>query len=250
MMLERKKFGSKGFNMQYPFSIGDLRDSAIVLQNYLDANQGSGKVPWQDLIYIFGDIMYGGHIVNNWDRVFCSGFLSNLMQDNLLDEANMFPFTDGTPVQFKAPAPTSYDRYIEYIDTELPPESPVAFGMHPNAEIDFRYTQCKNLFKVLIELQPKDAGASTEGAETVGSKVADFANRVSDDASLESNRINVEDITSKLTDETRGPYQNVFIQEIEQTNVLINTILRSLAEIDLANKGELTMSDEMEQVMV
>ena len=35
MMLERKKFGSKGFIMQYPFSIGDLRDSAIVLQNYL-----------------------------------------------------------------------------------------------------------------------------------------------------------------------------------------------------------------------
>jgi dynein heavy chain len=249
MMLERKKFGSKGFNMQYPFSIGDLRDSATVLQNYLEANQGSGKVPWPDLIYIFGDIMYGGHIVNNWDRVFCSGFLTNLMQDNLLDEANMFPFTDGTPVQFKAPAPTTYDRYIEYIDTELPPESPVAFGMHPNAEIDFRYTQCKNLFKVLIELQPKDAGASGEGSETVGSKVADFAGRVADDASLESNKINVEDITSKLTDETRGPYQNVFIQEIEQINVLINTILRSLAEIELANKGELTMSEEMETLM-
>ena len=31
MMLERKKFGSKGFNMQYAFNIGDLRDSAIVL---------------------------------------------------------------------------------------------------------------------------------------------------------------------------------------------------------------------------
>lgn len=87
--------------------------------------------------------------------------------------------------------------------------------MHPNAEIDFRYTQCKNLFKVLIELQPKDAAASGEGSDTVASKVSDFATRVADDVSLESNRINVEDITSKLTDETRGPYQNVFIQEIE-----------------------------------
>ena len=209
MMLERKKFGSKGFNMQYPFSIGDLRDSAIVLQNYLEAN--TGKVPWPDLIYIFGDIMYGGHIVNNWDRVFCTGFLTNLMQENLFDEANMFPFTDGTPVQFKAPAVTSYDKYLEYIDAELPPESPVAFGMHPNAEIDYRYTQCKNLFRILIELQPKDAGAAGEGQETVQSKVADFQGRVSDDASLDSNKINVEDITSKLTDETRGPYQNVFI---------------------------------------
>ena len=83
--------------------------------------------------------------------------------------------------------------------------------MHPNAEIDYRYTQCKNLFRILIELQPKDAGAAGEGQETVQSKVADFQGRVSDDASLDSNKINVEDITSKLTDETRGPYQNVFI---------------------------------------
>ena len=94
---------------------------------------------------------------------------------------------------------------------ELPPESPVAFGMHPNAEIDYRYSQCKTLFRILIELQPKDAGASGEGQDTVQSKVADFQARVSDDASLDSNKINVEDITSKLTDETRGPYQNVFI---------------------------------------
>ena len=62
------------------------------------------------------------------------------MEDTLLDEKNMFPFTDGTPVQFKAPAPTTYERYLEYIEMELPPESPVAFGMHPNAEIDYRYT--------------------------------------------------------------------------------------------------------------
>jgi dynein heavy chain len=226
-----------------------LRDSAIVLQNYLDANAGSGKVPWPDLIYIFGDIMYGGHIVNNWDRVFCTAFLENLMQDSLLDEANMFPFTDGTPVQFKAPAPTAYEKYIEYIDLELPPESPVAFGMHPNAEIDYRSQQCKTLFAVLVELQPKGAGAGGEGGDTVQSKVAEFASRVADEASLESNRINVDDITGKLTDETRGPYQNVFIQECEQLNVLLNAILRSLAEIDLANKGELTMSEQMEAVM-
>lgn len=193
--------------------------------------------------------MYGGHIVNNWDRIFCTAFLNNLMQDNLLDEANMFPFTDGTPVQFKAPSPTNYDKYIEYIDLELPPESPVAFGMHPNAEIDYRSGQCKALFKALVELQPKDAGAGGEGGDTVGSKVAEFASRVADEASLESNRINVDDIVGKLTDETRGPYQNVFIQECEQLNVLLNAILKSLAEIDLANKGELTMSEQMEAVM-
>ena len=29
VMLERRKFGPKGWNMKYPFSAGDLRDSAL-----------------------------------------------------------------------------------------------------------------------------------------------------------------------------------------------------------------------------
>jgi dynein heavy chain len=35
-MLERRSFGAKGWNRAYPFSAGDLRDSSIVLNNYLE----------------------------------------------------------------------------------------------------------------------------------------------------------------------------------------------------------------------
>lgn len=154
--------------------------------------------------------MYGGHIVDDLDRVFCSGFLVNLMNDSLLDEANMFPFTDNKVV-FKCPAPTTYEKYIEYIEQELPPETPLAFGMHPNAEIDFRTTQCENLFRMLVELQPKDAAGGGEGGDTIQSKVAEFMGRVADEAQLDQNKPNVEDILSKLSEEDRRPYQNVFI---------------------------------------
>lgn len=57
IMMERKLYGPMGFNMMYPFSIGDLRDSAVCLTNYME-NSGGGKIPWQDLKYIFGEIMY------------------------------------------------------------------------------------------------------------------------------------------------------------------------------------------------
>jgi dynein heavy chain len=160
VMLERRKFGPKGWNMRYPFSVGDLRDSAIVLNNYMETN-GSGKIPWDDLKYIFGDIMYGGHIVDDWDRIFCSAYLDNLMKDDLLedDEAELFPYVEGKGVSFKCPAPLAYEKYIEHIETECPPETPLAFGMDPNAEIDFRTQQCLSLFKTLQDLQPRDSSA-------------------------------------------------------------------------------------------
>jgi dynein heavy chain, axonemal len=43
IMLERKQFGPMGFNMMYPFSIGDLRDSVVVLSNYME-NSGGGQI--------------------------------------------------------------------------------------------------------------------------------------------------------------------------------------------------------------
>lgn len=149
VMLERKKFGPKGWNMNYAFSIGDLRDSSTVLNNYMETNASSGKIPWDDLRYIFGEIMYGGHIVDNVDRRFCAAFLENLMTERILEEEELFPFIEGRNISFKCPPPLQYEKYLEHIDQECPPETPLAYGLHPNAEIDFRTSQCLELFKTL-----------------------------------------------------------------------------------------------------
>lgn len=37
-LLERRRFGPKGWNMMYAFSIGDLRDSYLVLNKYMENN--------------------------------------------------------------------------------------------------------------------------------------------------------------------------------------------------------------------
>lgn len=79
-------------------------------------NQTSGKIPWDDLKYLFGEIMYGGHIVDNHDRRFCNTYLDVLMNDFLLDEAEMFPFIEGKNISFKTPTPMSHDGYLKYIE--------------------------------------------------------------------------------------------------------------------------------------
>ena len=76
VVIERRKFGPQGWNRSYPFNTGDLTISVYVLFNYLEAN---AKVPWTDLRYLFGEIMYGGHITDDWDRRLCRTYLEEFM---------------------------------------------------------------------------------------------------------------------------------------------------------------------------
>lgn len=98
----------------------------------------------------------------------------------MLDEADLFPFAEGK-ASFKCPVGASYDKYLEHIEQELPAETPLSFGMHPNAEIDFRTNLCTQLFGQLQELQPKASGGGDEGAPTITDIANEFMGRVFDE---------------------------------------------------------------------
>jgi len=102
--------------------------------------------------------MYGGHIVDDWDRRLCDAYQIQFMNDALIqDELDLYPFSDGKKHSFKCPPPTTYDKYLDHIIKGLKEETPIAYGLHPNAEIDFRTEQCKQIFLALNDLMPKDA---------------------------------------------------------------------------------------------
>jgi hypothetical protein len=49
------------------------------------------QVPWDDLRYVFGEIMYGGHIVEDWDRRLAAAYLLKYFNEGLLEGMEMFP---------------------------------------------------------------------------------------------------------------------------------------------------------------
>lgn len=250
-VVERRKFGAKGWNMRYPFNMGDLRDSSLVLLNYFENSQGGTKIPWEDLRYIFGEIMYGGHIVDEWDRKLCRAYLANLMDNPLLDETELFPFSDGKTASFKSPAPTDYLKYMEYIDEKFPDETPIAFGMHPNAEIGFRTAQGNFLFSTLLELAPKDEASGDDSTVRTKNEIAhEVVDHILTDMNLENMKFDLDDIKSKVAEgEEKMCFINVFLQECEYMNFLLFEMLRSLQEIELALKGELTPTEKMENTI-
>ncbi len=72
----------------YPYNTGDLTISVNVLYNYLEANS---KVPWEDLRYLFGEIMYGGHITDDWDRRLCKTYLEEYMHPDMVLTPTFLP---------------------------------------------------------------------------------------------------------------------------------------------------------------
>ena len=228
--------------MHYPFAVGDLINSASVLKNYME--NAPTKVPWDDLRYLFGEIMYGGHIVNDFDRLVCQEYLRFYMKDELLDEMDMYPYPDVKLQYFAAPQTSdSFDKVLQHVEQTMQGDSPLAFGFHPNAEIGFRTDQSEQLCLSILDLGAGDEASGEEGAskQTVAeSALQDI---------LENHRDAVFDIDAVLSllDEP-GPYHTVFLQECELMNALIETMLATLEELDLGFKGELTMGDHMERL--
>uniref|UniRef100_A0A8D2LWB2 AAA+ ATPase domain-containing protein n=1 Tax=Varanus komodoensis TaxID=61221 RepID=A0A8D2LWB2_VARKO len=231
---ERWKFGPQGWSRKYAFNNGDLTISVNVLYNYLEANS---QIPWEDLQYLFGEIMYGGHITDDWDRRLCCTYLEEYMQPHQLDRS--LALAPG----FVVPSNLDYQGYHKYIDDMLPTESPVHYGLHPNAEIEFLTATSDNLFRTLLELQCQESITGEGAPQTMEEKVslkAEIQLHVLPEG------YNMADITSKTTERT--PYILVCFQECERMNMLIHEIRRSLKELDLGLKGELAVSAEMEQL--
>merc|ERR1719419_1323791 len=236
VVAERRKFGAQGWNRPYPYNTGDLTISVNVLYNYLEANT---KVPWEDLRYLFGEIMYGGHITDDWDRRLCRTYLEEYMNPDMLDgELYLAP---GFPI----PPNTDYKGYHSYIDECLPPESPYLYGLHPNAEIEFLTKTSENLFRTLLEMQPRDSGSGGGAGASREEKIKSLLDEITEKLPDE---FNMHEIQAKVPPEERTPYVIVAFQECERMNILTSEMKRSLKELDLGLKGELTITSDMEDL--
>ncbi|XP_073166982.1 dynein axonemal heavy chain 9 isoform X9 [Lepidochelys kempii] len=234
VVAERRKFGPQGWNRSYPFNTGDLTISVNVLYNYLEANS---KVPYDDLRYLFGEIMYGGHITDDWDRRLCKTYLEEFIKPEML-EGELF-LAPGFPL----PGNMDYNGYHQYIDNALPAESPYLYGLHPNAEIGFLTQTSEKLFRTVLEMQPHDSNVGEGGGATREEKVKTLLEEILEKLTDE---FNILELMAKV--EERTPYIVVAFQECERMNILTSEIKRSLKELDLGLKGELTMTSDMENL--
>jgi len=182
--------------------------------------------------------MYGGHITDNWDRRLCSSYLVSYVNEQLLDNLHFFPKFEVPPSHL------SHKAYCEYIEEHLAVETPAAYGLHANSEINFMTRQADELFAAVAELQPRAGGGGAGGA-SLQERV-----KITLDAMVDKlpELFAYADLEERTADE-RSPYASVFLQECERMNMLLLEMRRSLLELDLGLRGDLSISETMEALM-
>mgnify|MGYP001014303478 CR=1 FL=1 len=155
LILGRRKFGSQGWSKKYDFNDGDLRICGDILHNYLSKYE---KVPFEDLRYLYGEIMYGGHITDKWDRRTANTYLAVLIKPEILRQMQM---TMAQGFKGLNPETNNRDAYIKYINEKLPTETPMMFGLHLNAEIGYLTSQGETLFETILSVQGGGAGGGS-----------------------------------------------------------------------------------------
>ena len=236
VIIERRKFGPIGWNVNYPFNKGDLGISCDVLFNYLEANS---IVPWIDLRYLFGEIMYGGHITDNIDRRLESTYLQEYLKPEMLDAE-----LELAPGFLAPPATLNFKEYHDYIDENMPAESPYLYGLHPNAEIQYLTKTSARLFGEVLAMQGTSSGGEGGGKSkeaVVGEILSEFMEKLPEE-------FNMYEMNGRVPAEERTPYINVAFQEASRMNRLVSTVRRQLKEVRLGLKGELTITPAMEAV--
>lgn len=67
------------------FISGNIRPQKLVGEAFFSALSPITQVPYDDLRYLFGEIMYGGHITDDWDRRLCRTYLEEFIRPEMLD---------------------------------------------------------------------------------------------------------------------------------------------------------------------
>eukprot|EP01062_Namystynia_karyoxenos_P024171 TRINITY_DN1939_c0_g6_i1.p1 TRINITY_DN1939_c0_g6~~TRINITY_DN1939_c0_g6_i1.p1 ORF type:complete len:4792 (+),score=1866.14 TRINITY_DN1939_c0_g6_i1:876-14378(+) len=260
VVIGRKRFGTQGWSQCYSFTNEDLIISAQVVHNYLE--QSTHTIPWDDMRYLIGEIMYGGHITDPWDRRCCMAYLESLLREELFVTGELAP-------EFNCPQPGSFQHYVGFIEGSFPPETPQLLSMHFNAEIKFLTTQASLITDTLRTLrtstvahvQSADLGSgATPSADPLLAGMEGEQDQGSATTSESRLRDVVDELSARLPERMQnefaptkgsdpGPVAVFVMQECERMGVLLATINQSLADCIGGLRGRLTISEQVEDVL-
>ncbi|KAL8453322.1 hypothetical protein Emag_001932 [Eimeria magna] len=176
-------------------------------------------IPFEDIRYILGEIMYGGHITDNFDRRLNNSYLASIILPEALQSYQLAP-------SFRTPDPakTDFAAYQKFVEEKTPPENPQVFGLHPNAELGYLSAQSEELFTTIQEV------AGVGGGGRSNSKREDVV-LAAVDLLLAKVPVPFDIAVIRARTKDFQPATVVCLQELERMNALLTEARRTLEQV-------------------
>ena len=84
--VERKKFGALGWNLPYEFTQNDLDVAILQLETFLGNIASTDRIPWHALLYVTGELVYGGRVTDDFDRKCLATSIRSFYTPSILEE--------------------------------------------------------------------------------------------------------------------------------------------------------------------
>ena len=238
VLVQRKKFGEVGWNQRYPFNYGDLRACADISKEQIQFSEH--LVPWQDLRFLFGDVIYGGHITDSFDRNIVFTYLELYVCDEVHQQSG-FDIVPGmnSPTSWDEP----YSSLVAHAQRQKVEEVPESIGLHSNVEMGIMLYQERELCRCVRKLHADESqqSRSTFVQERAGSTINEVVEKL-------PHAIPSPD-TSLANSNESSPYVRLLQQEVTAFNELVRVIRLTISEIRHGLLGERQISSQMECTM-
>ena len=250
VLQERKKFGPIGFNIRYDFNQSDFETSSQLVNIYL-SEADVDFIPWDSILYLIGEVTYGGSITDETDRIVMNSTLIKFINENLFNKEKD---VDGNELEEEAnivfgnysiPPYKELYQYQKYITTLPSFDDPDIFGLNDNANIVYELKESSALLDLLSNILPKDKSSGKNSNEIVMEVINNMlAEQIEQIDKKARNKIH-----DKLYDnDLQHSLTIVLFQEIDKYNNLINVIDNSLNELKRAIEGTSVMSPESDEI--
>ncbi|ALC49870.1 Dhc16F [Drosophila busckii] len=243
VLLERRKFGPLGWNITYEFSESD-RECGLKTLDFFINREIMEDIPWEAILYINGDITWGGRVTDYWDLRCLRTILTIFSSSRIVQPG--YKYCRGESY-YRDPGHKTLKEYATYVQGFPVLEDPEIFGMNQNANIVFQSKETEFFINTLLLGQPRSS--ADEGQAQENEIILQSIARIQGLLTTKIQREPIHDTLTVLDSKGQTPsLTTVLVQEIDRFNIALGILHDSLTNLGKAIKGLVVMSEDLEAV--
>ena len=236
---ERRKFGPLGWNIPYEFNQSDYNSAVQYVQNHLDDMDMKKGVNWKAIQYMFGEILYGGRVTDDLDKILLNTYCRVWLENHIFDDKFKFYKT------YLIPKAKNVTDYHEYIDGLPLADTPEVFGLHSNADITYQTNTSNSTLSMIVNIQPKESSGG--GGETREENVYKQATEMLEKIPPNFSKY---EVAARLVKMGKNDPMNIFLrQEIDRLQQVIKSVRITCTDLRLAIDGTIIMSEQLQDAL-